>query len=851
MSESSMAAPTPERERKGPWANRVLSTDIEKTPEYDEFIKKLSEYHEKRGTTLTIEPELGRKLLDLRKLYEKVTALGGYDKVTEEKGAWRDLALQYKLAANNTNAGYLLKTIYYKNLAAYEISNFFGKEPPPKEWLEERSAAGGSIMTRTAEDFQAPSPKSESKVERSPTPPPTEKRSLRQAPTPRTFYNPDTTSQRHNPPRATSLQHQQQNSQQSQQQQQNHQVSPGNQWNGSAMNFPNFSSNTVNAPIGMPVPTPRNAPHEFITQKRKAEQYAATTNMARFGVGHTGPSNMTRIAMGLKSGLPEEVDFALSQLVKTSYEAGDDLRAEQFPGLAEALYDKLQSVTRLMKLHSLNGSEEVLEDPAFTKQLEKVNEAALILRNMSFQVDNARYFSRLKNARSIIVAGLNLPNQTCFMELKHYILDMVESMATHLVLSTHDNMFEALHVNLLSDDRGLLLGSLKSICRFVMGRDESNRLGEIGMDAINRIRNLLMLEDEDLVSACLDFLYQYTTNEENVEKLMQPPDGIELIKQLMRLLLYQAIPGEQTVWLKTRIPRPSPPREIPNLPQEIVNDLLTYMEPERATKWMRCCFEEDPNSDITQIALWQAYQARFNDYVPAGRNLLPAAEFIKNVSIAFSVASAMVLTLPTGGQKFIIKGIRARETPMSLKGQIYVACKWIDTTGNGARCHAQLPTPQDLWVHVLNDHIGAPTDPGRKLHCNWGGCGKYNHQAGEEDRRKVIGHVRTHIPDLNDLRAARIAGMEDVDGGIGGDEEPNSKVIIRRNQTGIDDRGEAAGIPLTAALVLRNMARRGMNDVREILGAERGALFEVMAVNKPLAAYVADLLVEDGMVIDD
>lgn len=33
-------------------------------------------------------------------------------------------------------------------------------------------------MTRTAEDFQAPSPKPESKSERSPTPPPTEKRSM-------------------------------------------------------------------------------------------------------------------------------------------------------------------------------------------------------------------------------------------------------------------------------------------------------------------------------------------------------------------------------------------------------------------------------------------------------------------------------------------------------------------------------------------------------------------------------------------------------------------------------------------------------------------------------------------------
>jgi len=44
-----MAAPTPERERTGPWANRVLSTEIEKTPEYNEFIDKLKAYHQKRG----------------------------------------------------------------------------------------------------------------------------------------------------------------------------------------------------------------------------------------------------------------------------------------------------------------------------------------------------------------------------------------------------------------------------------------------------------------------------------------------------------------------------------------------------------------------------------------------------------------------------------------------------------------------------------------------------------------------------------------------------------------------------------------------------------------------------------
>lgn len=37
-------------------------------------------------TTLTEEPELGRKKVDLLKLYKRITEEGGYDKVTEEKG---------------------------------------------------------------------------------------------------------------------------------------------------------------------------------------------------------------------------------------------------------------------------------------------------------------------------------------------------------------------------------------------------------------------------------------------------------------------------------------------------------------------------------------------------------------------------------------------------------------------------------------------------------------------------------------------------------------------------------------------------------------------------------------------
>jgi len=112
---------------------------------------------------------------------------------------------------------------------------------------------------------------------------------------------------------------------------------------------------------------------------------------------------------------------------------------------------------------------------------------------------------------------------------------MVEAMAIHFSLAVNDDLFPTLHANLLSDDRGLVLGSLRAICRLVMGRDEANCIGQINKLAVDRIKALIVLEDEDLVSACLDFLYQYTTNEENMGRLIQPPDGIEIGKQLTRL----------------------------------------------------------------------------------------------------------------------------------------------------------------------------------------------------------------------------------------------------------------------------------------------------------------------------
>ena len=111
--------------------------------EYNDFITKLTKYHEERGTTFEAQPRVGPKPVNLLQLYKAVIARGGYDKVSDEKLAWRKLTNDLGYGGNNLPASaFQLKSVYYKFLAAYEIKTEHGKEPPPKEILEDLTAKG-------------------------------------------------------------------------------------------------------------------------------------------------------------------------------------------------------------------------------------------------------------------------------------------------------------------------------------------------------------------------------------------------------------------------------------------------------------------------------------------------------------------------------------------------------------------------------------------------------------------------------------------------------------------------------------------------------------------------------------
>jgi chromatin structure-remodeling complex subunit RSC9 len=98
---------------------------IEPTDEYEQFIKDLQTYHEKRGTLFDPQPKVGPRHVDLLRLYKKVVEEGGYDHVSDTKGnklAWRKIAQDFMPHnVNIVQMAFLLKTAYYKNLAYVEF----------------------------------------------------------------------------------------------------------------------------------------------------------------------------------------------------------------------------------------------------------------------------------------------------------------------------------------------------------------------------------------------------------------------------------------------------------------------------------------------------------------------------------------------------------------------------------------------------------------------------------------------------------------------------------------------------------------------------------------------------------
>lgn len=564
-----------------------------------------------------------------------------------------------------------------------------------------------------------------------------------------------------------------------------------------------------------------------------------------------------RAHYGLQSGIPDEVDFALYHLVQISNQRGDKFKFEGFPLLAENLmekaieisvlctgvkwelqYDFRQDTDRVNVLNALHGTRDVLdrikkipvtlpddslETYEFNHRLRNVKEATLILRNMVLLKDNALYItsSALGLLRDFLVIMINIPDQPRLNELKNDALDIAEEVTKLMRTDPEDPLWISLLNCLDSPDRAHVVRALWALTHFSTELDDSeanHAMESIPRESLQQLYLLTLMDmDKDVLSGALDFWYQYTLSRENIETMMDVFNFRTIfIPRMIALLTHEGRPSKRETVLQEEKVAP-PPSEIPRVPPELLKDLMDLSEPERSSRWLRCCFVEDAECEITQIALWQAYQSRFADPRVPGGGVLPAAEFIKNVSTTFTNAQAQVINGPGSSTRFIIKGIRPLETAHTFQGFPYIYCKWQDNTKPAKTCQRAFTSPTDLRNHVFSDHMDLkPTEtPGQynldnaetPVHtCLWNNCAKFRSSGPSTNTAMVAGHVSSHLPDDRPADA----------------EAPSSKRAVLQERivrkwfymdTPVSERGEPVGVAYKAALVLRNLARNLPNGI--------------------------------------
>ncbi|XP_030247817.1 AT-rich interactive domain-containing protein 1B-like isoform X8 [Sparus aurata] len=131
---------------------RLFELGVE--PERRGWVERYLNFMEERGTPVAQLPAVGKKPLDLWKLYIAVREIGGLAMVNKNK-KWRELSTNLNVGTSSSSASSLKKQ-YIQYLFAYECKMERGEEPPADSSSSSSSIAGGD--SRKQVKIQPPSP---------------------------------------------------------------------------------------------------------------------------------------------------------------------------------------------------------------------------------------------------------------------------------------------------------------------------------------------------------------------------------------------------------------------------------------------------------------------------------------------------------------------------------------------------------------------------------------------------------------------------------------------------------------------------------------------------------------------
>ncbi len=141
------------------------------------------------------------------------------------------------------------------------------------------------------------------------------------------------------------------------------------------------------------------------------------------------------------------------------------------------------------------------------------------------------------------------------------------------------------------------------------------------------------------------------------------------------------------------------------LPPTILRKLWLLKEPKRAHRWLEDTLEEDPDTAITQITLWKAYEDAFQG---SQYSLIEAKEFIQGASKVFEGASAQVIDGPK--PKFVIKGVKPRQPAQETEKLAVSAPKASSVTRKTPKVEPSTSIKLSAYLNLIADFTHNITD---------------------------------------------------------------------------------------------------------------------------------------------
>ncbi|KAI9105329.1 hypothetical protein DFS34DRAFT_681575 [Phlyctochytrium arcticum] len=502
-----------------------------------------------------------------------------------------------------------------------------------------------------------------------------------------------------------------------------------------------------------------------------------------------------RLTLALTSSLPNEVDWAFSKLVKLSYTR--NFFVGVLPGMLEAMLDHAAPLFNELFIKKTKGVLEtcapdgITNIPAFKDinifydakhyaLVERVLQVLHVLRNLSFWPDNAMLFCKNYELQTLLAKGIALPTSTYYVEIKHHSLDILDNIAPYLLLQGPNDYFLAvLHQCIFEDDRGFIMDSTRTLIRFYASETNAKILRQVDYTkVVRRYLQLLLVPDEELVNTVLDWFYEFSSLGVDASSVVTGAVKFNVLKLFIKFLS------------------------------------------------------------------WQGFQRR---------SAAPA------YGVSGAAKAAPSKTIPS---KPAVPTSEAAKPSLQSTDSASFSCCWGQAAADGTACTSLCMTVEGLFEHIQKEHI---TKGQSHYSCEWKGCkwGKASQaEASDSNVHRVhaLKHVLTHLSGLDESRATTPASKPHIvssgepfpitswPASAQSQTYPTSQsqphlynpYLQQRNPLANDD--DLKGIPLTAMLVLRNLARVPQN--KSLFAPFEESLAQKMISDRRFAKGLASVLAE-------